>query len=175
MTDMTFNTSPGAVVDRCLLVLCLNTATATAPVWSPVGKRVEESSMEFDWGEESRTDIFGETYTTMKKPVITQTFDPCELDASDAAQQKIWNLAIRKQDAAALSNQDLLVVHLYAGSSEAAFAERYSACAVKPSGLGGSANVGMPLDVTFGGKRTVGTAVSQDGVITFTPEGGSGE
>ena len=73
------------------------------------------------------------------------------------------------------ANLDMLVVHLYAGSAGAAFAERYSACAVKPSGLGGSANVGMPLDVTFGGKRTVGTAVSADGVITFTPEGGGSE
>ena len=172
MSDMTFHTSPGAVVDRCLLVLCLNTGGADAPVWSPVGKRVEDSSMELDWGEASRTDIFGETYTTMKKPVITQTFEPCELDAGDTAQLKIWNLAIRRQDAAALCNQDMLVVHLYAGREGAAFAERYRACAVKPSGLGGSANVGMPLDVTFGGKRTVGTAVSEDGVITFTPEGG---
>lgn len=175
MSDMTFNTKPGEVVDRCLLVLCLNTGETSTPAWSPVGKRVEESSMEFDWGEESKTDIFGQTYTTMKKPVITQTFEPCELDADDAAQRKIWNLAIREQDVAALSNLDMLVVHLYAGSPGAAFAERYSACAVKPSGLGGSANVGMPLDVTFGGKRTTGTAVSQDGVITFTPEGGGTE
>lgn len=98
MSDMTFNTKPGEVVDRCLLVLCLNTGETSTPAWSPVGKRVEESSMEFDWGEESKTDIFGQTYTTMKKPVITQTFEPCELDADDAAQRKIWNLAIREQD-----------------------------------------------------------------------------
>lgn len=173
MSDMIFNTSPGAVVDRCLLVLYLNTGANSAAVWSPVGKRVEESSMEFDWGEESKTDIFGQTYTTMKKPVITQTFEPCELDAADAAQLKIWNLAIRKQDAAALSNLDMLVVHLYAGSDGAAFAERYSACAVKPSGLGGSANVGMPLDVTFGGERTLGTATVAEGIVTFQPEGGT--
>ena len=92
MADLTFNTTPGAVVDRFLLILYLNTGTSSEPAWSAIGKRVEESSMEYDWGDESKTDIFGDTYTTMKKPTITQTFDPCELDAGDAAQAKIDEL-----------------------------------------------------------------------------------
>lgn len=169
MADMTFNTTAGAVVDRKLLILYLNTGTNETPAWSPIGKRVEDSSMEYDWGEESKTDIFGQVYTTAKKPVITQTFEPCELDAGDTAQMKIWNMAIKNQDVAAMTNNDLLVVHAYAGTADTAvFAERYESCMVKPSGLGGSANVGMPIDVTFGGKRTAGTAaVSGDGV-TFT-------
>ena len=169
MADMTFNTTAGSVVERKLLILYLNTGTSAAPVWSAVGKRVEDSSAEYDWGEESKTDIFGDTYTTMKKPVVTQTFDPCELDGGDAAQVKIWNQAIRDQDVAAMVNNDLLVVHAYAGDADTGvFAERYPASAVKPSGLGGSSNVSMPIDVTFGGKRAVGTAaVGEDGV-TFT-------
>lgn len=171
MADMTFNTTPGAVVERKMLILYLNTGTSEAPSWSPIGKRVEDSSMEMDWGEESKTDIFGDTYTTMKRPIITQTFDPCELDAGDAAQVKIWNQAIKDQDVAAMSNNDLLVVHLYAGTKDTGvFAERYPASMVKPSGLGGSANVGMPIDVTFGGTRSVGTAALAGGKVTFTAE-----
>ena len=168
--DMTFNTKPGSVVERKLLILYINLGTAEAPKWSAIGKRVEDSSMEFDWGEESKTDIFGNTYTTMKKPIITQTFEPCELDAGDAAQLKIWNQSIRDQDVAAMTNNDLLVVHAYAGDEEnGVFAERYPASTVKPSGLGGAATVGMPIDVTFGGKRAVGTAAVADGKVTFTP------
>lgn len=167
--DLTFNTAAGQTVARKLLIAYLNTGTSEAPVWSPIGKRVEDSSMEFDWGEESKTDIFGQTYTTFKTPVITQTFDPCELDAGDVAQVKIWNQAIKGQDTGAMSNNDMLIVHLYAGTENTdVFAERYSACAVKPSALGGSANVGMPIDVTYGGERTVGTANNTDGVVTFT-------
>lgn len=168
MADLTFNTTEGAVVERKLLILYLNTATSAAPVWSAIGKRVEDSSMEYDWGDESKTDIFGNTYTTMRPPVITQTFDPCELDSGDAAQVKIWNMAVRDQDVSAMTNNDLLVVHAYAGTADTAvFAERYSSCMVKPSGLGGSSNVGMPIDVTFGGKRAKGTAEVADGVVTF--------
>lgn len=169
MADMTFNTPAGQVVDRKLLILYLNTGTVEAPAWKPIGKRVEDSSMEYDWGEESKTDIFGAVYTVMKKPVITQTFEPCELDAGDDAQLKIWNQAIRDHDVAAMSNNDLLIVHAYAGEADSAvFAERYSASAIKPSGLGGSANIGMPIDVTFGGTREIGTAAVADGSVTFT-------
>lgn len=171
MADLTFNTTAGAVVERKLLILYLNTGTYLSPTWSRIGKRVEDSSMEYDWGEESKTDIFGETYTTMKSPVITQTFDPCELDAGDTAQVKIWNMAIKDQDVAAMTNNDMLVVHTYAGTANTAvFAERYSSCMVKPSGLGGSSNVGMPIDVTFGGTRTKGTATVNAGVVTFSAE-----
>lgn len=169
MADLTFNTTPGVVASRNLLIAYLNTGTSEAPVWSAIGKRVEDSSEELDWNDESKKDIFGNTYTTMQAPTITQTFDPCELDAGDVAQAKIWNLAVKDQDASALAAQDMMIVHLYAGTAETAmFAERYSACAIKPTGIGGSASIGMPIDVTYGGTRTVGTAAIAAGVPTFT-------
>ena len=171
MADATFNTAENQAVARELLLLYLNTGTKEAPVWSPLGKRVEDSSMEYDWQEESKTDIFGETFSNMKKPIIKQTFDPWELANGDAAQLKIWQTAIRDQDAQALCNMDMLVVHLYAGANDAAFAERYDGSAVETTGLGGAGggNIGMPITVTFGGTRTIGTAKVADGVVTFTP------
>lgn len=176
MADYEFNTTPGQTVDRAMLIAYLNTGTEYEPVWSPLGKRVEDSSQEFDWGEETKQDILGSTWATMKKPIITQTFDPCELDAADAAQKKIWNLAVVQQDAQALANQDMLIVHLYAGTANTAvFAERYESCMIKPSGLGGEGggNIGMPIDVTYGGKRTIGTAAVSNGTVTFTAGGAS--
>ena len=173
MADLTFNTTAGQTVAREMLIAYLNVGETATPEWAPIGKRVEDSSEEMDWGEETKKDIFGDTYTTLKKPTITQTFDPCELDAADLAQQKIWNLAVKDQDAQALANQDMLIVHFYAGTAATAvFAERYSSCAVKPSSLGGEGggNIGMPIDITYGGTRTVGTAAIADGEVTFTPE-----
>ena len=177
MADYEFNTTEGQTIDRALLIAYLNTGTSSSsPIWSPIGKRVEDSSQEFDWSEETKQDILGSTYTTMKKPVITQTFDPCELDAGDEAQKKIWNLAIVKQDNNALANMDMLIVHLYAGTANTAvFAERYESCMIKPTGLGGEGggSIGMPIDVTYGGKRTIGTASVSDGTVTFTPASAS--
>lgn len=173
MEDLNFNTQPGVTVAREMLVCYLNTGTSEAPTWSPVGKRVEDSSIELDWATETKVDIFGDTYTTGKKATKTQSFDPWELDASDDAQKKIWNIAVKDNDVNQLLNQDMLLVHFYAGeNSNAAFAERYESCAVLPTGLGGAGggSVGMPIDVTFGGKRTVGTASNAGGTIKFTPE-----
>ena len=173
MADYTFNTTPGQTVGRELLIAYLNTGTNSEPVWSPIGKRVEDSSAEYDWSDETKQDILGSSWGTMKKPIITQTFDPCELDAGDDAQKKIWDLAVVKQDAQALSNMDMLIVHLYAGTANTAvFAERYESCMVKPSSLGGEGggNIGMPIDVTYGGKRTIGTAAISNGTVTFTAE-----
>ena len=169
MADMNFNTVEGSAVERRLLILYLNTGTSESPVWSVIGKRVEDSSMEYDWGEETKQDILGNSYTTLRKPTITQTFDPCELDAGDKAQVKIWNQCIRDQDVAAMTNNDLLVVHAYTGTAEGgAFAERYPSSTVRPTGLGGSSNVGMPIDVTFGGERQTGTAKVAGGAVSFT-------
>ena len=169
MVDMTFNTAAGAAVERKLMILYLNTGTTQAPVWSPIGKRVEDSSMEYDWQAESKKDILGDTHSTLQSPIIKQTFDPCELDGGDVAQVKIWNLAVKEQNAGALANQDLLVVHTYAGDAEnGAFAERYPASMVMPTSLGGSAHMAMPIEVTFGGPRSVGTAKAAGGVIEFT-------
>lgn len=171
MADMTFNTTAGQTVDRELLIAYLNTGTsAAAPTWSPLGTRVTDSSMEYDWQEDSSKDILGTTRTTMKKPIITQTFDPSNLDAGDPAIVKVWNLAVKEQNAAKLCNLDMLIVHTYAGTSGKVFAERYSSCMVKPSGLGGSSTIGMPIDVTYGGTRTTGTATVAAGVVTFTAD-----
>lgn len=170
MTDTAFNTTENQAIGREMLLLYLNTGTKDAPVWSPLGKRVEESSMEYDWQEESKTDIFGETFNSMKKPIVKQSFDPWELANGDAAQKKIWESAIRDQDAQALCNMDVLIVHAYAGTANTAvFAERYGSSMIKNNSLGGTGggNIGMPIDVTFGGTRTVGTAAVADGTVTF--------
>ena len=49
-STINFNTTPGQTVARELLIAYLNTGTHEEPVWSPIGKRVEDSSAEYDWG-----------------------------------------------------------------------------------------------------------------------------
>ena len=173
MPDINLNTPSGQTIARELLIAYFNTGTTAQPVWSPVGKRVESSEASYDWASETKRDILGSMYGKMRKPVITQSFDPCELDSDDAAQEKLWNLAVANQDAQGLCNLDMLIVHFYAGTAATPFAERYSACMIEVASLGGDGggDIGMPINVTYGGTRTVGTA-SKDattGVVTFTP------
>ena len=174
MADMTFNTASGQTIKREMLVAYLNTSATSTPVWSPLGKRVTDSEESFDWGEDSSQDILGNNWSTLKKPVVTQDFDPYDLDGGDVAALKIWNMAVKDQNYTALAAQDMLIVHLYAGTANSAvFAERYEACSIRPSSIGGEGggNLGMPISVTYGGKRSVGTAsVTTAGVVTFSPD-----
>lgn len=166
MAEYTFNSPAGQTIARELLISYLNVGEKETPSWKPVGKRVEDSSSEYDWQTESRQDILGSTFGTMKKPIITQSFEPCELDSGDEAQKKIWDLAVVEQNAQALANMDMLIVHAYAG-----FAERYESCMIEVTGTGGEGggSIGMPINVTYGGTRTVGSATVSEGKITFTP------
>ena len=171
MADYAFNTTDNQTIARELLILYLNTGTKEEPVWSPIGKRVEDSSMELDWQRESKKDIMGNTYNPMKKPVITQTFEPWELVKGDSAQEKIWQLAFVEQNAQSLCGMDVLVVHAYAGTKDTAvFAERNDASSIEITGLGGAGggNIEMPITVTYGGTRTVGTAAITHGTVTFS-------
>ena len=172
MPSQTFNTVPGRNIGRELMIAYLNTGTAANPIWDPVGRRVQDSSSEWDWESDTVRDILGCTYGTLKKPKITQSFEPGDLDGGDEAQLKIWNLAVYEQNPQALAALDMLIVHFYSGDSSAPFAERYAACMVEVTGLGGEGggNLGMPMTVTFGGTRTVGTATkdASTGVVTFT-------
>lgn len=170
-----FHTTAGQTVDRGLLVLYLNTGTAQSPVWSAIGKRVEDSSAEYDWQSETKKDILGDTYGKLKKPIITQTFEPCELDAGDAAQVLIWEKAIKEQNAAALSAMDVILGHWYYGDTSVpaeGFGERYPTSMIEVTGLGGEGGgaTGMPITVTYGGTRSIGklTKDSTTGAVTFT-------
>lgn len=66
-SDLTFNTTPGQTVGREMLIAYLNTGESSTPTWSPIGKRVEDSSAEYDWQTETKVDIFGNTYTNGRK------------------------------------------------------------------------------------------------------------
>ena len=167
-----FNTTAGETMDRALLVAYLN-ISESAPgelELAALGKRVEDSSEEYDWSEETSQDILGNTFTTMKKPTITQSFDPLPLDADDKAARKIWELGIRDQNAQALANQDMVIAHFYAGDPSKNFAERYSSCAIRPTGIGGEGggNITMPTEITYGGTRTLGKIKKAEGAVTFT-------
>lgn len=174
MADTTFNTPAGQSPDRESLVAFLNVASSSGtPEWSPLGDGVTDSSMEYDWQKDSLKDIRGATRTTARKPIITEDFDTSRLDSGSKAINKIWNLAVKEQNPAALANQDMLVVHAYAGTEKtAAFAERYSSCTVLPTRVGGEGGgaVDMDISVTFGGTRTIGSAAIDGDTVTFTAD-----
>lgn len=174
MPNATFNTTEGQQIQREMLLALLNTATYASPAWYPIGSTVTDSNMSYDWGEDTSQDILGVTRTTLKKPTITQDFDGVRIFEGDPAYEQIWVQGIQNQDPAALSNRDLLIVHLYAGVSSTPFAERYPSSAIRPTSLGGEGGgfIEMPFSATYGGEREIGTVTkdNETGQYTFTKD-----
>lgn len=163
----------GASAIREMMITYLNTGTADAPVWFPMGTKVAESNVEYDWGVETKTDILGNTFASAKNAQMSQSFSGAEIIAGNAVMNRLADLAIVKKSAALLVNQDCLIVHTYLQNGEkAAFAERYPASSVIPTTLGGEGGGALVTDieVTYGGARVVGTAKVADGSVTFTPD-----
>lgn len=166
------NTPAGQTVARELMIAYLDTGTEGAPKWSAFGKRVSSANMNYDWSKNTNRDILGNVYTDMKNPIITESFDPLPIDSSDEAVVKLWEMGIRDQDRFALSSQKILVAHFYSGAESKNFAEVYDSSAIVVSRAGGDGgdNLTIAAEVTFGGKRTVGTvSKSEKGEVTFTP------
>lgn len=170
MADYTFlNPDTDQALDRDLLIAYLNVGEKATPKWAPIGCRVESSNEERDWQRESKKDIMGHTHNSMKKPITTQSFDPWPLAGNDAAQKKLWELAIANEDATALSNMDIMVVHKYVTVGSAPFAVRNDACSVEVTSLGGEGggSLDIAVTVTYGGTRTIGTATVSGDSVTF--------
>lgn len=168
----TFNTPAGQAIARETLVAFLNVGTYASPSWKPVGTSVNDSSADYDWGEDTKQDILGNVNTTMKKPIVTQSFDGVELREGDEAYEMIWVKGVKEQNPQALCNLDMMIAHLYAGASATPFAERYPGSSIRPTSLGGEGGgfVVMPFEATYGGAREVGTASkdSTTGAYSFT-------
>lgn len=167
----TFNTTEGQTIARELLICYLNVGTYASPTWAAIGTRVEDSTMDYDWSEQTSQDILGVTRSSMKKPTVTQSFDGVKLSQGDAAYEKIWEQGIKNQNPQALCALDLLVAHFYAGTANAPFAERYPQSMVRPTSIGGEGggDIEMPFDATYGGERETGTVSknAETGVVTF--------
>lgn len=173
MAGYSFNTKDGQEIGREMLILYLNTGTKESPVWSPIGYRIESSDVELDWQRESKKDIMGQTYNTMKKPIKTQTFSEWPFRKGDNALEKLWEMAVKDEDAQGLCALDLLTVHNYAGTMDtAAFAVREDESSIEVTRYGGEGGGSLTGDftVTYGGERTTGTAKLAASGVTFNPE-----
>ena len=174
MAEYTITTTgEGVSATREMMIAYLNTGTADSPVWSPMGAKVTDSNIEYDWSIEKNTDILGNAYTTAKTAQMAQSFSGSEIVAGDEVMNHLVNLAVVQKSAVQLVNQDCLIVHTYLkDSSGKSFAERYPSSSVVPTTLGGEGGAALvtDIDVTYGGARSIGSATVEDGVVTFTPD-----
>lgn len=143
--------------------------TSTTTVRQILGRRTEDSSIEYNPDTQTSTDILGNNYTDVNKTQPQQDFDPYLVLGEDKLGAKLND--IRKRNALSELDQfNVYVITAYVGSSGAYEAEKHTGCTIQYNSLGGDSNVNMPISVYFSNKITNGTVDKLTDDFVFTPD-----
>lgn len=153
----------------------------TAPVWATntyytrvnreiLGRRTEDSSIEYNADIETTTDILGINYSDLNKTQPQQDFDPFLILGGSLLGAKLND--IRKRNAITeLSSFTLYVITAFVGDAENGYeAERHTDCTITYNSIGGDANVNMPISAYFSNAITNGLVDKLSDDFTFTPD-----
>ena len=135
-----------------------------------LGRRTEDSSIEYNADIETTTDILGINYTDINKTQPQQDFDPYLVLGGSKLGPMLND--IRKRNALSeLSQFNLYIITAYVGDSTNGYeAERHVNCTITYNSLGGDSNVNMPISVYFSNESTTGTVNKLSDDFTFTPD-----
>ena len=157
---------------------------STAPTWAAstyytridrelLGRRTEDSSIEYNPDIETSTDILGINYSDVNRTQPEQSFDPFLILGGSALAAKLDDIRRRN----AISELDQFTVYIitgYIGDAQNGYAaEKQENCTITYDSLGGDANVNFPITVHFSNNTTHGTVDKLGSDFTFTPAAGS--
>ena len=132
-----------------------------------LGRRTEDSSIEYNADIATSTDILGINYTDINKTQPQQDFDPYLILGGSKLGAKLND--IRKRNALTELNQfNLYIITAYVGDSSDGYeAERHVNCTITYNSLGGDSNVNMPISAYFSNESTLGTVNKLSDDFTF--------
>lgn len=135
-----------------------------------LGRRTEDSSIEYNGDIETSTDILGINYTDMNRTQPQQDFDPYLILGGSKLGEKLND--IRKRNALSeLSQFTAYIITAYVGDAENGYeAEKHTECTITYNSLGGDANVNMPISLYLSNNITNGTVDVLTPAFVFTPD-----
>ena len=164
-----FNLAQYQRAERKLLMTVAEWTEGTTVERELLGRRTEDSSIEYNADQSTSTDILGINYTDINKTQPQQDFDPYLVLGGSKLGAKLND--IRKRNALSeLSQFTLYIITGYIGNSVDGYeAEKHVNCTISYNSLGGDANVNMPISVYFSNEITNGTVDKLADDFQFTP------
>lgn len=162
-----FNLAEHQRAERKLLITVAEWTEGTSQVREILGRRTEDSSIEYNADIETTTDILGINYTDLNKTQPQQDFDPYLILGGSKLGAKLND--IRRRNALSELNQfTLYIITAFVGTTGSYDAEKHTNCTITYNSIGGDANVNMPISVYFSNNITLGTVdkLSDDFVFT---------
>ncbi|MBO6261538.1 MAG: hypothetical protein J6N95_02925 [Bacilli bacterium] len=169
-----FNLATNQRAERKLLITVAEwsegTGTSATQVREILGRRTEDSSIEYNPDIETTTDILGINYTDVNKTQPQQDFDPYLILGGSKLGAKLNDIRRRN----ALSELDQFTVYIitaYIGNSTNGYeAEKHTGCTILYTALGGDSNVNMPISVYLSNNSVTGTVDKLSDDFAFTAD-----
>ena len=167
MAVTAFNLPEHQRAERKLLITVAEWQEGSTQVREILGRRTEDSSIEYNADIETTTDILGINYTDVNRTQPQQDFDPYLILGGSKLGAKLND--IRKRNAISELNQfTVYIITAFAGEANAYEAEKHTECTITYNSIGGDTNVNMPISVYFSNNITNGTVDKLSDDFTFT-------
>ena len=165
-----FNLAEHQRAERKLLMTVAEWTEGTTQERELLGRRTEDSSIEYNADQSTSTDILGINYTDINKTQPQQDFDPYLILGGSKLGAKLNDIR-RRNALSELSQFTLYIITAYIGDSTNGYqAEKHVNCTITYNSLGGDANVNMPISVFFSNDVTNGTVNKLTPDFEFRPD-----
>lgn len=163
-----FNLNEGQRAERKLLITVAEWTDGNAQVREILGRRTEDSSIDYNADIETTTDILGINYTDLNRTQPQQDFDPYLILGGSKLGAKLNDIR-RRNALSELDNFTVYIITAFVGDATSGYAtEKHTGCTIVYNSIGGDSNVNMPISVYFSNNITTGTVdkLSDDFVFT---------
>lgn len=163
-----FNLNEGQRAERKLLITVAEWTEGSAQVREILGRRTEDSSIDYHADIETTTDILGINYTDLNRTQPQQDFDPYLILGGSKLGAKLNDIR-RRNALSELNDFTVYIITAFIGDSTNGYAtEKHTGCTIVYNSIGGDSNVNMPISVYFSNNITTGTVdkLSDDFVFT---------
>lgn len=165
-----FNLNDGQRAERKLLITVAEWTESSAQVREILGRRTEDSSIDYNADIETTTDILGINYTDLNRTQPQQDFDPYLILGGSKLGAKLNDIR-RRNALSELNAFTVYIITAFIGDSTNGYAtEKHTGCTIVYNSIGGDANVNMPISVYFSNNITTGTVDKLSDDFTFTPD-----
>ena len=165
-----FNLAQNQRAERKLLITVAEWTEDNAQVREILGRRTEDSSIDYNADIETTTDILGINYTDLNRTQPQQDFDPYLILGGSKLGAKLNDIR-RRNALSELDNFTVYIITAFVGDATNGYAtEKHTGCTIVYNSIGGDANVNMPISVYFSNNITTGTVDKLSDEFEFTPD-----
>ena len=157
----TINLQDGQRAERKLLLTVVEweegEGTSGTTYREILGKRTEDSSLEYNNDISNSTDILGNNYADLNKTQPQQDFDPFLVMGGSRLAALLVDV-MNRNGISELNQFTVYIIDAFLGNSTNGYeAVKHEGCTITPNSIGGDVNVNMPISLYLSNNLTTGT------------------